>query len=135
MQCEYYALEGLARLVETLELVREGLNPDVELEGIVLTMVDRRNRLSRQVEEEVRGHFGERVLQTSIPRNIRLSEAPSHGKPVILYDIHSRGAIAYLRLAQELLTRLEAKKTTGTTSPAAAGTAATSGTRDGGDER
>jgi len=103
LQCEYYALEGLARLLETVELVRGGLNPSLTLEGIVLTMMDQRNNLSRQVEEEVRRHFGERVYQTAIPRNVRLSEAPSHGKPILLYDIHSRGAVAYLRLTEEIL--------------------------------
>jgi len=107
MQCEYYALEGLARLLDTVELVREHLNPRLALEGIVLTMVDMRNNLSRQVEEEVRSHFGQKVYRTRIPRNVRLSEAPSHGKPIILYDIQSRGAIAYLRLGEEILAQLE----------------------------
>jgi len=103
MQCEYYALEGLARLLETTDLIREQLNPQLELEGILLTMVDMRNNLSRQVETEVRSHFGEKVYRTRIPRNIRLSEAPSHGKPILLYDIHSRGAVAYLKLTEEIL--------------------------------
>lgn len=103
LQCEYYALEGLARLMETRALVRDSLNPKLELEGIVLTMVDMRNNLSRQVEAEVRQHFGSKVYRTRIPRNIRLSEAPSHGKPILLYDIHSRGAVAYLKLAEEVL--------------------------------
>ena len=105
LQCEYYALEGLARLLETSDLVRAELNPALELEGIVLTMVDMRNNLSRQVESEVRKHFGDRVYRTRIPRNIRLSEAPSHGKPILLYDAHSRGAVAYLKLAEEILAR------------------------------
>jgi len=105
LQCEYYALEGLAGLLETFERVREGLNPGLTLDGIALTMVDPRNNLSRQVEQEVRAHFGDAVLRTVIPRNVRLSEAPSHGKPVILYDIHSKGAEAYLRLAQEIAER------------------------------
>lgn len=105
MQCEYYALEGLARLLETTDLVRAELNPGLELEGILLTMVDMRNNLSRQVEGEVRGHFGDRVYRTRIPRNVRLSEAPSHGKPILLYDIHSRGAVAYLKLTEEILDR------------------------------
>ena len=103
LQCEYYALEGLARLLETVELVRESLNPRLTLEGIVLTMMDQRNNLSRQVAEEVRSHFGESVYRTAVPRNVRLSEAPSHGKPILLYDIHSRGAVAYLQLAEEVL--------------------------------
>ncbi len=103
LQCEYYALEGLARLMETRDLVRDQLNPRLELEGIVLTMVDMRNNLARQVESEVRQHFGDKVYRTRIPRNVRLSEAPSHGKPILLYDIHSRGAVAYLKLAEELL--------------------------------
>jgi chromosome partitioning protein len=105
LQCEYYALEGLAGLMETIELVRNEINPGIALEGIVLTMVDRRNNLSRQVSDEVRRHFGVAVFDTVIPRNVRLSEAPSHGKPILLYDAHSKGAISYLRLAKELLTR------------------------------
>jgi chromosome partitioning protein len=106
LQCEYYALEGLARLLQTKDLVRSQLNPKLELEGIALTMVDMRNNLSRQVEAEVREHFGEKVFRTRIPRNVRLSEAPSHGKPILLYDAHSRGAVAYLKLAEELLERI-----------------------------
>jgi len=105
LQCEYYALEGLARLLDTIERIRRGLNPRLEVEGIVLTMMDRRANLCRQVENEVRKHFGDRVFATAIPRNVRLSEAPSHGKPILLYDIHSKGAHSYLRLAEELLRR------------------------------
>jgi len=112
LQCEYYALEGLARLLATLDRVREALNPALVVEGVVLTMVDRRSNLTRQVEAEVRGHFGEAcdqaaggVFRTSIPRNVRLSEAPSHGKPILLYDIQSKGAASYLTLAEELLQR------------------------------
>jgi chromosome partitioning protein len=107
LQCEYYALEGLAGLLETVELVREQLNPELDVEGLALTMVDSRNNLSRQVELEVREHFGDRVFRTVVPRNVRLSEAPSHGKPVLLYDIHSKGAMAYLKLADEILQRFE----------------------------
>ncbi len=106
LQCEYYALEGLASLLDTVDLVRRELNPALSIEGIVLTMLDRRNNLSRQVEEEVRAHFGKQVFHSSIPRNVRLSEAPSHGKPILLYDVHSRGATSYLRLAEEMLQRL-----------------------------
>ncbi len=105
LQCEYYALEGLARLLQTVDLVRANVNSNLAFEGIVLTMVDQRNNLSRQVEAEVREHFPEQVFQTRIPRNIRLSEAPSHGLPIILYDKHSRGADAYQQLSEELLTR------------------------------
>jgi chromosome partitioning protein len=105
LQCEYYALEGLARLLDTIERIRLGLNPRLEVGGIVLTMMDRRANLCRQVESEVRKHFGDRVFATVIPRNVRLSEAPSHGKPILLYDIHSKGASSYLRLAEELLQR------------------------------
>ena len=105
LQGEYYALEGLARLQRTIERVRAAFHPGLEIEGIVLTMFDRRANLSRQVEEEVRSHFGDRVFASTIPRNVRLSEAPSHGKPILLYDIQSRGAVAYLELAQELLAR------------------------------
>jgi len=105
LQCEYYALEGLAGLMETIGLVREQLNPELALAGILLTMVDQRNNLSRQVGKEVRDHFGIEAYETEIPRNVRLSEAPSHGKPALLYDIHSKGAISYLRLADEILRR------------------------------
>jgi chromosome partitioning protein len=109
LQCEYYALEGLARLLGTVERVRAHYNPALEREGIVLTMVDRRANLSQQVESDVREHFGSElaggVFATVIPRNVRLSEAPSHGKPILLYDIASRGAAAYLQLAEELLRR------------------------------
>ncbi len=108
LQCEYYALEGLAGLIQTIELVRAQLNSRLCMEGIVLTMVDQRNNLSRQVEEEVRRHFGSAVFETRIPRNVRLSEAPSHGKPILLYDAHSRGARAYLALADEILRRIGA---------------------------
>jgi chromosome partitioning protein len=106
LQCEYYALEGLARLTETLELIRSGLNPELSLDAIILTMVDSRNNLSRQVEAEVREHFGDLVMKTRVPRNVRLSEAPSHGKPILLYDLHSKGSAAYLALADELLRKL-----------------------------
>jgi chromosome partitioning protein len=109
LQCEYYALEGLAGLMETIELVRNRLNPALRLEGIVLTMFDQRNNLSRQVGDEVRRHFGDAVFQTVIPRNVRLSEAPSHGKPILLYDAHSKGATSYLNLAAELIARTTAK--------------------------
>jgi chromosome partitioning protein len=105
MQCEYYALEGLAGLLETVELVRAQLNPDLGIEGILLTMVDLRSNLARQVVDEVRGHFRDQVFETLIPRNVRLSEAPSHGKPVLLYDAHSKGAVSYLQLADEILRR------------------------------
>lgn len=103
VQCEYYALEGLSQLLHTLDLVRASLNPELEVEGILLTMHDIRNNLSRQVEDEIRKHFGEKVYQTMIPRNVSLSEAPSHGKPIITYDIRSKGAQSYLSLAREVL--------------------------------
>jgi chromosome partitioning protein len=105
MQCEYYALEGLSRLVETIDQVRASLNPTLELSGIVLTMVDPRMNLTQQVADEVRAHFRDKVYTTSIPRNVRLSEAPSHGKPILLYDQRSTGSQSYLALAQELLHR------------------------------
>lgn len=105
LQTEFYAMEGLSQIVRTIRLVQKGLNPGLQIEGIVLTMYDSRNNLSKQVDEEIRTHFGEQVFKTVIPRNIRLSEAPSHGKPVILYDITSRGAVAYLELAKELMQR------------------------------
>lgn len=106
LQCEYYALEGMTRLLHTLDLVKSRLNPSLELMGIVLTMYDQRNNLSRQVEEEARKHFGELVFRTVIPRNVRLGEAPSFGKPILLYDIKSSGAESYLRLAGEFLRKI-----------------------------
>ena len=109
LQGEYYALEGLANLVATVDLVREQLNPRLQIQGIVLTMVDGRTNLMQQVENEVRGHFGGRVYRNVIPRNVRLSEAPSHGLPITLYDSASRGAQAYAQLGQEFLDRRAAK--------------------------
>ena len=103
VQCEYYALEGLSQLITTIRAVKRSLNPAIRLGGILLTMFDVRNNLSLQVGEEVRRHFGSKVFSTVIPRNVRLSEAPSHGKPVLLYDIRSKGAQSYLALAQEIL--------------------------------
>lgn len=105
LQCEYYALEGLSHLLKTIELVRGSLNDQLSLDGILLTMFDARNNLSHQVVEEVRQHFPGQVCETVIPRNVRLSEAPSHGKPGILYDVASRGVQAYIALAEELLKR------------------------------
>ena len=105
LQCEFFALEGITQIVRTIELVRRGLNPSLYLQGIVLTMFDRRNNLSDQVAADARGFFGDRVYETVIPRNVRVSEAPSHGKPVILYDVRSPGAQAYVKLAGELLRR------------------------------
>jgi chromosome partitioning protein len=107
MQCEYFALEGVSQLLNTIERVREAVNPGLEIEGIVLTMYDERMNLSRQVAEEVRRHFAEKVYQTIIPRNVRLGEAPSFGKPIILYDIRSRGSEAYVSLAREFIRRAE----------------------------
>jgi len=109
LQCEYYALEGISQISRTIDLIRGGLNPGLEVEGIVLTMFDSRNNLARQVVEEVRGHFGEKAFKTVIPRNVRLSESPSFGKPIILYDIQSKGAISYLELARELMLKVEAR--------------------------
>jgi chromosome partitioning protein len=107
LQCEYLALEGLAALMGTIERVRQALNPSLALEGLLLTMYDLRNNLSAQVAREAREHFGELVFKTPVPRNVRLSEAPSHGKPALLYDINSKGAMSYLQLAEELLERID----------------------------
>ena len=103
LQCEYYALEGLSQLLKTVHLIKQALNPKLTIEGVLLTMFDTRNNLSRQVAQEVRTYFKGKVFQTIIPRNIRLSEAPSHGKPILSYDIHSKGAESYLNLAREIL--------------------------------
>lgn len=105
LHCEYFALEGLADLVATLKRVRLALNPDLDIAGVLLTMHDERTNLAQQVARDIREFFGEKVFATTIPRNIRLGEAPSHGLPVILYDVRSRGAEAYLALAKEVLHR------------------------------
>jgi len=103
VQCEYYALEGLSMLTKTIRRIQGSFNPRLDIKGIVLTMFDTRNNLAHQVVQEVRKHFGEKVYQTMIPRNIALGEAPSHGKPAMLYDMKSRGAQSYLALAKEIL--------------------------------
>jgi chromosome partitioning protein len=103
LQCEYYAMEGLGQLLKTIRLIKQSFNPKLEIEGILLTMFDGRNSLSHQVAHEVKRHFKDKVFKTIIPRNVRLSEAPSYGKPVLLYDIHSKGAESYLNLAREIM--------------------------------
>ena len=105
LQAEFLAWEGISHLVRTIERIRKGYNPTLEIQGIVLTMVDKRNNLSEMVESDVRSYFGEKVYTTVIPRNVRISEAPSHGKPILLYDFASKGAQAYLNLAGEVLKR------------------------------
>ena len=107
LQCEYYALEGLSQLLKTVDLVKRNLNPTLEIQGVVLTMYDRRNNLCDMVAADVRQHFGPKVYETMIPRNIRLSEAPSHGKPALLYDMRCAGSQAYIHLAGEVLRREE----------------------------
>ena len=107
LQTEFYALEGLSHLVRTIERVRRSVNPDLEIQGVVLTLFDRRNNLCNMVAEDVRSYLGSTVYDTIIPRNVRLSEAPSHGKPALLYDMRCAGAQAYIRLARELLRRDE----------------------------
>lgn len=103
LQCEYYALEGLSQLVNTIKAVKRSLNPTLKIERILLTMYDRRNNLSQQVADDVRTHFKDKVFKALIPRNVRLSEAPSHGQPILLYDIRSTGAQSYLAVAKELI--------------------------------
>lgn len=105
LQCEFYALEGLSHLLKTIKLVQKGLNPTLEIQGVVLTMYDSRNKLTQHIEEDVRDFLGDVVYRTVIPRNVRMSEAPSHGKPAIVYDLHCRGSQAYLKLAREMLQR------------------------------
>ena len=107
VQCEYFALEGLGKLLNTINIIQRGLNPDLEIEGFLLTMYDARLRLSNQVVDEVRKHFQQMVFETIIQRNIKLSEAPSFGKPAVLYDAESRGAVSYLNLAREILQKNE----------------------------
>ncbi len=110
MQCEYFALEGVSQLIQTVEAVKANWNPGLEVEGVVFTQFDERTNLSRQVADNLRGYFGDRIFQTTIPRNVRLAEAPSYGKPVLLYDVRSRGAEAYLQLAQEVIEREHSRK-------------------------
>jgi chromosome partitioning protein len=105
LQCEFFALEGLTQLLNTIELVRDNLNPDLEVQGIILTMYDKRNRLSDQVAADVREHMGAKVYNTMIPRNVRVSEAPSHGLPALVYDLKCPGSQAYIKLAGELIQR------------------------------
>lgn len=105
LQCEFFALEGLSQLIKTVERVKTSLNPRLSIQGVVLTMFDRRNNLSEQVAEDVRSVLGDKVYQTVIPRNVRISEAPSHGKPVLLYDSGCVGSQAYIRLASEIIRR------------------------------
>jgi chromosome partitioning protein len=120
IQCEFYALEGLSQLLNTVRLVQRNLNPDLEIEGVLLTMFDQRLNLSRQVADEAKEYFGDRVYQTAIPRNVRLAEAPSFGKPIVLYDILSAGAQAYLGLAREVMDRSRRRSPGGASKPAVA---------------
>jgi chromosome partitioning protein len=114
MQTEYFAMEGLAQLLNTVKLIRASLNPGLELEGVLLTMYDARANLHKQVKEEIEQHFGDKVFKTIVPRNIKLSECPSFGKPIILYDIESKGSEAYLSLTKEILLKAREKKVTTT---------------------
>jgi len=106
LQCEFFALEGLSQLLQTVERIRVGYNPSLSILGVALTMFDRRNRLSQQVAEDVRACLGPVVFETIVPRNVRLSEAPSHGLPALIYDLRCAGSEAYIRLARELMARL-----------------------------
>lgn len=110
LQCEFFALEGLSHLMRTVTLVKNNLNPELDIQGIVLTMYDRRNKFTEQIEREVRDYFVEKVYNSVIPRNVRMSEAPSHGKPALIYDMHCAGSKAYIALATELLKRERARK-------------------------
>jgi chromosome partitioning protein len=110
LQCEFYALEGLSHLMKTIQRIRQRLNPNLKLHGVVLTMYDKRNKLTAQIELDVRQYFGKDVFETVIPRNIKMSEAPSHGKPAIIYDHRCNGSIAYMHLAREMLQREETVK-------------------------
>lgn len=109
LQCEFFALEGLSQILRTIETVRSRINPDIELQGVVLTMHDRRNNLTNQVEDDVRAHLKDKVYRTVIPRNVRISEAPSHGKPALLYDLKCPGSQAYIQLASEVIQRERAR--------------------------
>ena len=113
MQAEYFALEGISELLDTVERIRASFNPDLTLEGVVLTMFDERTSLAKQVTAELKKYFAEKLCETSIPRNIRLAEAPSHGKPALLYDVRSKGAESYIRLAKEIITHYMAREVPG----------------------
>ena len=110
LQCEFFALEGVSHLMNTIQLVQQNINPELQIEGVLLTMYDKRNKLSELVDKDVRNCFGDAVFNTVIPRNVRISEAPSHGKPVILYDLDCMGSQAYINLAAEFLTRNEGRE-------------------------
>jgi chromosome partitioning protein len=112
MQCEYFALEGLSDLVNTIKKVKNHLNTEIEIEGLLRTLFDKRNTLAQQVSEQLSAHFGSKVYETIIPRNVRLAEAPSYGKPVLFYDKNSKGAVAYLALADEILGKYNNEKYT-----------------------
>lgn len=146
IQCEYLALEGVSELLDTLERLRADINPQLEIEGILLTMYDDRTTLSKQVAADLRSYFGDKVFESIIPRNVRLAEAPSHGRPVIFYDIHSKGAEAYIQLSKEVIANAQkrvgqgsertdpgtgAKTDPGDTAPAAAAAAAGAGSSSG----
>ncbi|HRP06929.1 MAG TPA: AAA family ATPase [Gemmatimonadales bacterium] len=109
IQCEYYALEGISQLLNTIRLVQQNFNPDLQIDGVLLTMYDARLNLSKQVVEEAKEYFGAKVFKTVIPRNVRLAEAPSFGKPILMYDVQSVGAKSYLSVAQELIKRIESR--------------------------
>lgn len=139
IQCEYLAIEGVSELLDTLMRLRRTINPSLEIEGILLTMYDDRTTLSKQVAADLRSFFGDKVFETVIPRNVRLAEAPSHGMPVIFYDIYSKGAEAYIQLAKEVVTNVQKRlgqgaerPDTGTGAPAAASAAAAGASRAGG---
>jgi chromosome partitioning protein len=110
LQCEFFALEGLTQLMKTIEMVRQSLNPTLEIQGLVLTMYDRRSTLSGQVAADVRQHFGDKVYEAVIPRNVRVAEAPSFGKPALIYDLKCAGSQAYLRLAREVVARERSRR-------------------------
>jgi chromosome partitioning protein len=110
LQCEFFALEGLTQLMKTIEMVRQSLNPTLEIQGLVLTMYDRRSTLSGQVAADVRNHFGDKVYDAVIPRNVRVAEAPSFGKPALIYDLKCAGSQAYLRLAREVVAREKSRR-------------------------
>ncbi|HSB74632.1 MAG TPA: ParA family protein [Terriglobales bacterium] len=142
MQAEYFALEGISELLDTVGRIRQSFNPTLEIEGVVLTMFDERTNLAQQVASELRNYFGEKLCQTSIPRNIRLAEAPSHGKPALVYDVRSRGAESYIRLAKEILDAEAARRqaeaaslSAAQTPPAAEIAPAAAGVQSGGEEQ